>query len=60
MSSEEEKEFLEKIRVRVKSINLNESILQSKKESEIKLAIKNLLNKYIPEEEEEEDVDQES
>ena len=58
MSSEEEKEFLEKIRVRVKSINLNESILQSKKESEIKLAIKNLLNKYIPEEEE--DVDQES
>tara|TARA_B100000242_G_scaffold267597_1_gene217155 strand:+ start:514 stop:696 length:183 start_codon:yes stop_codon:yes gene_type:complete len=60
MSSEEEKEFLEKIRVRVKSINLNESILQSKKESEIKLAIKNLLNKYIPEEKEEEDVDQES
>ena len=59
MSSQKEKEFLEKIRVRVKSINLNESILQSKKESEIKLAIKNLLNKYIPEEEEE-DVDQES
>lgn len=60
MSKEEEKEFLQIIRKRVKSINLNESILQSKKNSEIESSIKNVLNKFVPKEEEEEDVDKKS
>ena len=59
MSKEEEKEFLQIIRKRVKSINLNESILQSKKNSEIESSIKNVLNKFVPKEEEE-DVDKKS